>query len=528
MSYSILLMAVCVFTFGNKVSAQGTFFEFIPGWRSVYSEEWDNSYFISGLSSIDPFVVGDNYIQYTLLDFSGELIDDFGFSVNESDYINTHSGSQTHYSNDQMILFVASTGFIDGNTSTGNLWEYNKASQETELLHSYNGDLNSRVYTIAYKNDSSFIVSGQYSDNFGTSSLFLHETDLNGEPRWTYTTECGNNCYNYAEHILPLDNGNTVLLYREWDYEIGNQDKERAVLVMLDPEGIELWRAYPGNDADYKILPGGVLEQDGELLVCFTNPRYYQENGDWATNYEGSIHFERYQFNGELQDSFDLVGQIPNGFEPILPELGYDVTQIQVLPDGNILLSGHTFIKGFLTKITHEGELLWHHTYTPYPIQLDNPNFYEYTRILHTLPTSDGGFLCTGTYRSDPREEYPQGIQTAIALKVDEYGCLEEGCEITSVEELSSTLSSPIKVWPNPVTGNEFTLESQVDLHIASIVLVDVQGRRFSIEVESGKQLRSGTSSAISCDRKISSGLYTLLITTSEGVAYSLKLVFEE
>jgi hypothetical protein len=83
-------------------------------------------------------------------------------------------------------------------------------------------------------------------------------------------------------------------------------------------------------------------------------------------------------------------------------------------------------------------------------------------------------------------------------------------------------------VWPNPVTGNHFTLESQVDLHIETIVLVDVQGRRLSIELEHGKQLRSGTSSAITCDRKISPGLYTLLITTSEGVAYSLKLLFED
>lgn len=358
--------------------------------------------------------------------------------------------------------------------------------------------------------------------------MALYETNLQGEPRWTYTTECGNNCFNYAEHILPLDNGNTVLLYREWDYEIGNQDKERAVLVMIDPLGEELWRAYPGNDEEYKILPGGVVLQDDQLLVCFTDPYVYADNGDWVGNLDVSVYFESYELSGELAGSFDFVGQIPDGNAESAPVVLYDMTQMQVLDDGNILLSGYSRFRGHLIRLTPSGEIIWFREFTPFPLQLDNPSFYEYTHILHTLPTSDGGFLCTGTYRSDPREEYPQGIQTAIALKVDEFGCLEEGCEITSVEELSITLSSPIKVWPNPVTGNHFTLESQVDLHIASLVLIDVQGIRFSIEVESGKQLRSGTSSAISCDRKISSGLYTLLITTSEGVAYSLKLLFED
>jgi hypothetical protein len=527
MRYSILLMAVCVFTFGNKVSAQSTFFNLIEGWVNNFSIEEDEGYLSLGLNSLDAGPSNHGF-QYNYITFTGEEMNSLTFVVDSVETTSSFGMSQMAVKVNNKILRTGSIGFSSTLRVYGALFSYDLNSQETDLSHIYDASLNNQLYTIALKNDSSLLLGGQISNNAGTTSLFLHETDLSGEPRWTYTTECGNNCFNYAEHILPLDNGNTVLLYREWDYAIGNQDKERAVLVMIDPLGEELWRAYPGNDEEYKILPGGVLEQDGELLVCFTDPYLYEANGDWVAYFESSVYFENYDFSGELAGSFNLLGQIPDGSAEELPILFYDITQMQFLSDGNILLSGFTGIHGNLIKMTPTGEVLWFREFTPFPLQPDNPNFYEYTRILHTLPTSDGGFLCTGTYRSDPREEYPQGIQTAIALKVDEFGCLEEGCEITSVEELSSTLSSPIKVWPNPVTGNHFTLESQVDLHIESIVLVDVQGRRFSIEVESGKQLRSGTSSAISCDRKISSGLYTLLITTSEGVAYSLKLVFEE
>jgi hypothetical protein len=520
------LMAVCVFTFGNKVSAQGTFFEFVSGWSNNYSVEADNSYELVGLNDFEPFVLGDHFIQFVEINTTGQIISEQEFSIDTTEFLSRDLNSQSVLSYGAYLYLASQSGFLGTNTVYGCLLRYNRENSEIELIKVFNDDISNYLFTLALKNDTSILIGGYQSNNAGTTSLFLHETDLAGEPRWTYTTECGNNCYNYAEHILPLDNGNTVLLYREWDYEIGNQDKERAVLVMIDPLGEELWRAYPGNDEGYKILPGGVVLQDGELLVCFTDPYVYETNGDWVYSYDNTVHLETYSIEGVLTNEQSFLYDILNSLE--IPRTTYEVTQLQYLSDGAILISGTTGPGGLLMKIQPNGELIWFREILQHPLAPIEEGYNQDLDILHVLETSDGGLLCTGMFRSNPSEYFPQGIQTAFALKVDEYGCLEEGCEITSAEELSITLSSPIKVWPNPVTGNEFTLESQVDLHIASIVLVDMQGRRFSIEVEHGNQLRSGTSSAISCDRKISSGLYTLLITTSEGVAYSLKLVFEE
>lgn len=519
---------ICLMFISSLLFGQNTFFEFVSGWSNNYSVEADNSYELVGLNDFEPFVLGDHFIQFVEINTTGQIISEQEFSIDTTEFLSRDLNSQSVLNYGAYLYLASQSGFLGTNTVYGCLLRYNRENSEIELIKVFNDDISNYLFTLALKNDTSILIGGYQSNNAGTTSLFLHETDLEGEPRWTYTTECGNNCYNYAEHILPLDNGHTVLLYREWDYEIGNQDKERAVLVMLDPEGIELWRAYPGNDEDYKILPGGVLEQDGELLVCFTDPYVYEANGDWVGNFDVSIYFEKYDANGNIVDYFDLVGQIADGNSTEEPEVLYDITQVQSLSDGTILITGYSSLRGKMIKLSPSGEVIWNRSYTPFPLQPDNPNFYEYTRILHTLPTSDGGFLCTGTYRSDPREEYPQGIQTAIALKVDEYGCLEEGCEITSLEELDSTLSSPIKVWPNPVTGNSFNITSQLDLHIASIELIDVQGRKISLAVAGVKLLDSGTITSLSPSHTIPSGLYTLLITTSEGVAYSLKLVFEE
>jgi len=139
------------------------------------------------------------------------------------------------------------------------------------------------------------------------------------------------------------------------------------------------------------------------------------------------------------------------------------MTQMQVLLDGNLLISGYSKLRSQLIKLTPSGEIIWHRTHTPFPLQPENFGFHEYTHILHSLPTSDGGFLCTGSFRSDPRDEYPNGIQTAIALKVDEYGCLEAGCEVTGIEELHIEKDEgQLRLFPNP--ANDFvTVDYRID-----------------------------------------------------------------
>jgi|GEM_PF-2538206 len=500
---------ICSLLLSNVSFGQSTFFEFVTGWSNNYSFEEDNSYKLIGLSDFEPFVLGDHFIQFVEMNTLGQTISEQEFSIDTTDFLSRDLNSQSVLNYGDYIYIASQTGFLSSNTVYGCLLRYNKVNLEMELIKVFHDEISNYLFTLALKNDSSLLIGGYQSNNAGTTSLFLHETDLQGAPRWTYTTECGNSCYNYAEHILPLENGNTVLLYREWDYEIGNQDKERAVLVMIDTAGVELWRVYPGNDEDYKILPGGVVLQDDQLLVCFTDPYVYETNGDWVAYFENSVYFEKYNFSGAMINSFDLVGQIPDGSAPELPILFYDITQTQILDDGNILLSGYTGIHGNLIKMTPSGELIWYREYTPYPLQPDNPNFTQYTRILHTLPTSDGGFLCTGTYRSDPRDEYPNGIQTAIALKVDEFGCLEEGCELVGLGEQGID-ESQFNIFPNPAETT-LNISSAEETIISEWQVMDLSGK--IIAQESALKAQAFNIDVTEMDQ----GLYLIQVTDSDG-----------
>ena len=527
MRYSILLMAVCVFTFGIKVNAQSTFFNFVDGWRNNHSIELEDSYLLMGLDAVPNSAT--HFFQYNEIDYEGNVVNQYSYIVDSVETTSTYGQPQLAVRIDNSVYISSLLGFFSPSRSYGALFKFDLATQQIELLHLYDELQLTMLHCIEQKNDSSLLIGAYLSDNSSESRMLIYETDFQGEPRWSYSSDCGNYCRSYPEQILSLDNGNTVIMLREWDRDQPFfHDREKTVLVMLDPEGEEIWRAEPGDHENYKIIPGGVLEVDGNLLVSFTDPYYYAVNGEWLANYESSIFFERYDTSGNLLEEFDFEGLIPDGNSTEDPTLLYNVTQLQHLENDRILLSGYSGLEGFLLKMDSEGQIEWFRQFTPYPYPENNPAFYQYTHIHHVLKTSDGGFLCTGEYASASSDQHPNGIQTAFALKVDAYGCLEEGCEITSVEELSITLSSPIKVWPNPVTGNSFNITSQLDLHIASIELIDVQGRKISSAVAGVKLLDSGTITSLSPSHTIPSGLYTLLITTSEGVAYSLKLAFEE
>jgi len=498
-----ILMTFHAFCFG-----QSTFFNFVEGWVNNYSTETNDSYLTLGLNSLDAGP-SNHSLQYNTIGFEGELVIENSFLIDSVATTTTYGMSQMAVRVDNFIYRAALFGFASPIRYYGALFRYDLETQATVLLHVYDESLINHMYSIASKNDSTLLIGGYHSNNFGTTALVLHETDLQGAPRWTYTTECGNSCYNYAEHILPLENGNTVLLYREWDYEIGNQDKERAVLVMIDTAGVELWRVYPGNDEDYKILPGGVVLQDDQLLVCFTDPYVYEANGDWVYSYENTVQLERYNLNGGFISNHSFIEEILNSLD--IPRTTYEVSQLQYLADGNILISGTTGPGGLLMKVDPDGGLIWFREILQHPLAPLDEGYNQDLDILHVLETSDGGLLCTGMFHNTPSVYFPQGIQTAIALKVDEYGCLEQGCEVVGIDELQQGIDEgQFNIFPNPAETT-LNISSAEETIISEWQLMDLSGK--IIAQESGLKAQALNIDVTEMDQ----GLYLIQVTDSDG-----------
>ena len=175
-----------------------------------------------------------------------------------------------------------------------------------------------------------------------------------------------------------------------------------------------------------------------------------------------------------------------------------------------------------------EGQIDWFRQFTPYPYPENSPAFYQYTHIHHVLKTSDGGFLCTGEYASASSDQHPNGIQTAFALKVDEYGCLEEGCEVTGLFE-SSMLSkeSSMSIYPNPTDGR-ISIELSVDTDISklhSLRVIDSVGK--TILQKQVNQLFIENATVLLDLGSLTSGMYSIVLNSSDGAVLSQHILFE-
>jgi hypothetical protein len=228
------------------------------------------------------------------------------------------------------------------------------------------------------------------------------------------------------------------------------------------------------------------------------------------------------------------------GFYDELPKasddrgFSYYIRKMLIAEDGNVLIAGNKTTlddEGFLMKFTQEGELLWYRFYTP-PQAEGNSAGLEYTRVYGVTQTSDGGYIMAGEYFSSAGNVFPEGIQTAIAIKVDEFGCLEPGCQIG--DDIPEQELSPLglQVYPNPAS-HEINLSIDPKYRIQRVKLYDVSGK--SILYPSLPSASSGNSSGygLSFEVKLDvssliSGLYLIEVTTKEGLREVKRVVISD
>jgi Secretion system C-terminal sorting domain len=114
------------------------------------------------------------------------------------------------------------------------------------------------------------------------------------------------------------------------------------------------------------------------------------------------------------------------------------------LPDG--VNYDRPYHRGFLFKLNEELDSLWMRTYY-YPDDFTYQCYDEY-EIADVAPLADGGFITCGTATRHSVGSVPQ----MWLMRLDEYGCLEPGCQNVSVSEIAMGFENTMSVYPNPVT----------------------------------------------------------------------------
>ena len=373
----------------------------------------------------------------------------------------------------------------------------------------------------------SLLITGTYQTTLFQSEILLLCIDTLGNTIWQNNIAVqGQNIF--PVDILPTEDGRFILTALEF-IGLGDStfdDEIHSRVYVLNEVGDVLAQRKPGNHQEYWTEPGGTILRDDGGFITFWADSYIIIPTVDQLNEQATIWYAIYDQNGTLVDEGNYLDFLPTTSDFMNIGFQYDMRDIIKLEDGNILISGDNYREAFLMKVSQDGEYIWHRTYSPIE-DIENDLGYAETTINTSIPLPDGGFLCPGEFFSFNSPDFPNGKVAALLLKLDEYGCLEPGCQLVGIEEYE--LRS-LQVWPNPA-GTSATLSVRLPSGVQAerVSLVDMKGSSIDLKFE---DLRfdshgQGTLQYQISDLTSSPGLYTLIITTRDGKVFSEKVVLE-
>ncbi len=330
---------------------------------------------------------------------------------------------------------------------------YDYAGSKFLYVISDNGDTISRHFVTTYPPQDSiihvirqtrstasngYVLVGAFDPPNELSSILLVRLNDLGDTLWT------NHFGTSAEAPVGLgvaqylDGG---FLLTGYGTPPGNQNM--SFLIRVDIMGNFLWRRNYGGRAS---VNGAVrITADGGII---TWSEY--RDGTWPTDWQQMM-LTRWDENGAI------IWQKKSHYNYFT---------------NSFIATGTSLLNGVLAKFTPEGDSLWSRNYA---MVQGGSNLFD------VEPTSDGGFVATGTAFATSLDTGYQTNQLIWVLKTDSLGCVVPGCQNVGVQAYEIGLQEQLVLSPNPASDRltinlplptGFALEGQVQA-----VLLDAQGR---------------------------------------------------
>ena len=382
----------------------------------------------------------EDSIKTTLFELVNDSLDQFG-----SEILSSKSGG---------VIDVIATGHLGVASSP---WELGVIKYDTngDTLF-FNTDIGSALYQEVngtYEKDNhNIILAGteqlKTGIQGGSEDILLLETDsLGNQLRRKSIGDTIHDEQGYCICGTP-DGGFIIGGLKRKEGDLVQWEYERPWLIKTDSVGNIEWDRFYGpkdtlNLPIYDVTP---TQNDGYAFVGgvgvkkFVNSSVYlpwivkvNALGDtlWTRTIYGygpSRNSARYKSVLELADG-SLVA------------CGY-----QTIPNADTAnLDGLYRETGVITKYSAQGELLWSRNYS-HPGNNLSVNSDHYLESIVSTP--DGGFAAAGYLRAAPPDT---GLQDVWVIKVDSFGCLTPGCEVSSVPKIESSIAQ-LKIYPNPAT----------------------------------------------------------------------------
>ncbi len=340
-------------------------------------------------------------------------------------------------------------------------------------------------------NDGNYLVHGQdihvnSMGNISSERAILMKFTPEGE--MLYEVEYEDNIRRIGD-VLISDAGGY------WLNTQMNSGIPNATLIRVDAQGNELarvtldWSAYTtGGFPQVETAPN---------TVTFIGKSYYPYEEVDPDNPEAGFFFSVEYTYDPLTGSIEQTGELkPFNAESYLDNIGIEPVKVD---DGYVFVGSEIGAVpydggpddpeqlwawlGTISKLNLERDSLWSRHLRHYNDIFEPGNITQYpqSELFGVKALPDGGFVCLGQHRAGSFGYVQPNARTPWVIKVDEFGCLEPGCQFVGVEELVVDLIGSLSVYPNPARTS---VNVKIDApHLAGqtsgteLVMHDSQGR---------------------------------------------------
>ena len=470
-------VVILLFVFIKMCYGQERFFSFTEGWASYAAIEDEYTYTIIGMNfTLEPTYI--KYLQFSKFDKSGNLLSEWDYRI-DSIAVTTEIRNQQSFSNfeGKYIIGITTKSPPDFALSA----ERVKLNEEVTQIVERSPPFEGAIMYITSQLESNKIL--QATDDFTGSTInsTLFATDTFDNIIWESNFSCGgSSCWMVPRHIHPAHDGGYIFTHTEERNSSGTSvdDHDVANIIKTDSLGIEQWRIHPGGEGDPYSSEHILLQptDDGNYLCVWADNQWETPGTPhFQVNPDATIWFAKISPEGNkkwektIQDQIDMW-DVDAG--------GYTMRQMIRASDGNFVIA----VNWGLIKVNQEGNIIWARHHNPLNIEPSYEQIFYY-RMYGINETSDGGFILTGDFVAYPGDVYPEYMQTGFALKLDEYGCLEEGCQeddpLVSVE-VPVLSEHKLLIYPNPANDYvtiDYSVSKSDDADL-SIIITDILGQQ--------------------------------------------------
>ena len=432
-----------------QLFSQERFYSLYPGWKINLSQSVEGGYVFYGTDTLDSG--NENTPIFNVVDEMGNLLNSYRYVSDTIVGFSNYTSKSYSFHDDYFIASGVYREYTKSYILNPILMYFNNSTFYLDSIIDFKEFFAGRSTQIKFhkENDNSIFLLGtvQINLDWTTNTFFgIYDPSDGSFSYKDYTRP--NNCVMTPYQLHPAHDGGYIIS-TEQDMTYLYPKKVKACLVKTDAEGNEQWRYVIGPDSIATYRPRVFDAPDGNYYVVWTDPQRITSTL-LQNNLSNTIRIAKltdYGSYAELSNERDLY--VDFGIAIRTYNVIYDCLQTD---DGTmyLLLQSLSGYRSVLVKIFPNGRGAWLRSYRVFP---ENDPTYSETSLYGMSRTNDGGFMLTGEFSSDPGAMFPNGIYSALAIKVDSCGCLDaEGCNPHCGDSyLPQYIRMPqAEVYPNP------------------------------------------------------------------------------